>query len=83
MEANPSEYPLLYRRMTTVLSVRLGGNVVMIGDGQVTAGSTIVKGNVRKVRRIGDGVIVGFAGTITPSLLPFPDPQGPRQTRLR
>ena len=35
----------------------------MIGDGQVTKGSEVVKPNVKKVRRIGAGVIGGFAGT--------------------
>src|SRR3954447_17336720 len=48
---------------TTILSVRKGGTVVMAGDGQVSMGQTIVKGNARKVRRIGNGsVIAGFAG---------------------
>ena len=49
---------------TTILSVRKGGQVVMAGDGQVSMGQTIVKGNARKVRRIGaTGVVLaGFAG---------------------
>ncbi len=48
---------------TTILCVRHGGRVTMAGDGQVTMGQTVVKGNARKVRRIGDGqVITGFAG---------------------
>jgi len=49
---------------TTILSVRKGGKVVVAGDGQVTAGATVMKSNARKVRRIGKGgdVIVGFAG---------------------
>ena len=48
---------------TTILSVRKGGQVVMAGDGQVSMGQTIVKGNARKVRRIGNGQIIsGFAG---------------------
>ena len=48
---------------TTILSVRKGDQVVMAGDGQVSMGQTIVKGNARKVRRIGNGQIVaGFAG---------------------
>ena len=48
---------------TTILSVRKGNEVVMAGDGQVSMGQTIVKGNARKVRRIGNGQIVaGFAG---------------------
>jgi ATP-dependent HslUV protease, peptidase subunit HslV len=49
--------------MTTILSVRKGGKVVIAGDGQVTAGATIMKSNARKVRRLGKGnVIFGFAG---------------------
>jgi len=48
---------------TTILSVRKGGEVVMAGDGQVSMGQTIVKGNAKKVRRIGNGqMIAGFAG---------------------
>ena len=49
--------------MTTILSVRKNGKVVIAGDGQVTAGATIMKANARKVRRLGKGnVIIGFAG---------------------
>ena len=48
---------------TTILTVRKGGKVVIAGDGQVTLGQTIIKGNARKVRRVGTGnVIAGFAG---------------------
>jgi ATP-dependent HslUV protease subunit HslV len=48
---------------TTIVSVRRGSNVVIGGDGQVTMGDTIVKGNARKVRRIHkDRVVAGFAG---------------------
>ena len=48
---------------TTILMVRKGGKVVIGGDGQVSLGQTIVKGNARKVRRLGrGGVIGGFAG---------------------
>lgn len=51
-------------RGTTILSVRKNGTVVVAGDGQVTLGQTVIKGNARKVRRIGlaQDVIVGFAG---------------------
>lgn len=50
-------------RGTTILSVRRNGQVVIGGDGQVTLGSTIMKGNARKVRRLyNDKVIAGFAG---------------------
>jgi ATP-dependent HslUV protease, peptidase subunit HslV len=48
---------------TTILSVRRGGFVAMGGDGQVTLGQTIMKGNARKVRRLyGGKVLAGFAG---------------------
>ena len=48
---------------TTILSVRRGAHVVIGGDGQVTLGETIMKGNARKVRRLyEDKVIAGFAG---------------------
>ena len=50
-------------RGTTILSVRRGGKVVIGGDGQVSMGNTVLKGNARKVRRIyHDKVIAGFAG---------------------
>jgi ATP-dependent HslUV protease, peptidase subunit HslV len=49
---------------TTILMVRRGGRVVIGGDGQVSLGQTIVKGNARKVRRLAKGeVIGGFAGS--------------------
>jgi ATP-dependent HslUV protease subunit HslV len=49
---------------TTIITVRKGGKVVIAGDGQVSLGQTIMKGNAKKVRRIGkEGkVIAGFAG---------------------
>jgi ATP-dependent HslUV protease subunit HslV len=48
---------------TTILSVRKSGKVIVAGDGQVSMGNTIMKPNARKVRRLGDGsVIGGFAG---------------------
>lgn len=48
---------------TTILCVRKGGRVAMAGDGQVSLGQTVVKGNARKVRRIAGGkVLAGFAG---------------------
>ncbi|MEN9503437.1 MAG: ATP-dependent protease subunit HslV [Pseudomonadota bacterium] len=50
-------------RGTTILSVRRNGTVVVGGDGQVTLGNTMLKGNARKVRRLYNGkVIAGFAG---------------------
>ena len=49
---------------TTIVTVRKNGKVVIAGDGQVSMGQTVMKGNARKVRRIGkDGrVLAGFAG---------------------
>src|SRR5271165_733023 len=49
---------------TTILCVRRDGQVAMAGDGQVSLGQTVVKGNARKVRRIGPGgaILSGFAG---------------------
>ena len=50
-------------RSTTVLLVRRNEQIAMAGDGQVTLGDTVIKGNARKVRRIfDDKVLVGFAG---------------------
>jgi len=50
-------------RGTTIVSVRRGNKVVIGGDGQVSQGNTIMKGNARKVRRLyKDQVIAGFAG---------------------
>jgi ATP-dependent HslUV protease subunit HslV len=50
-------------RGTTILSVRRNGKVVIGGDGQVSMGHAVMKGNARKVRRLyRDGVIAGFAG---------------------
>lgn len=50
-------------RGTTILSYRRNGQVVIGGDGQVSLGNTIMKGNARKVRRLYHGkVIAGFAG---------------------
>ena len=49
--------------MTTIVSVRRNGVVVMGGDGQVSLGNTVMKGNARKVRRLYHGqVLAGFAG---------------------
>ena len=55
--------PLEQYRGTTILSVRRNGKVVIGGDGQVTLGNTVMKGNAKKVRRLyNDEVIAGFAG---------------------
>lgn len=57
---------------TTILAVRKGGKVVIAGDGQVSIGPTIMKGNARKVRPLGDGkVIAGFAGATADALTLF------------
>ncbi len=49
--------------VTTIVSVRRNGHVVIGGDGQVTLGNTVMKGNARKVRRLyNNKVIAGFAG---------------------
>ena len=57
---------------TTILTVRKGKQVVIAGDGQVSLGSTIIKGNARKVRRFAKGnVIAGFAGATADALTLF------------
>jgi len=49
--------------MTTIVSVRRNGEVALGGDGQVTLGNTVMKGNAKKVRRLYHGkVLAGFAG---------------------
>ena len=52
-------------RGTTIISVRKGKDVVIAGDGQVSMGDTVLKGNARKVRRLGrdNDIIAGFAGS--------------------
>ena len=49
---------------TTILCVRKGEEVVIVGDGQVSLGQTVIKANARKVRRLGQGgkIVAGFAG---------------------
>lgn len=48
---------------TTILSVRKNGRVAIAGDGQVSFGSTVLKSNAKKIRKLGDGsIIAGFAG---------------------
>jgi ATP-dependent HslUV protease subunit HslV len=55
--------PMSELRGTTILSVRRQGTVAIGGDGQVSLGNTVMKGNARKVRRLHDGdVLAGFAG---------------------
>src|SRR5215469_11016246 len=57
---------------TTILAVRKGNQVAIGGDGQVSFGNTIMKGNAKKVRRLGSGnVIGGFAGATADALTLF------------
>ena len=50
-------------RGTTIVSIRRNGTVALAGDGQVTLGDTVMKGNAKKVRKLYDGkVLAGFAG---------------------
>ena len=61
--SNKEDKPLESFHGTTILSVRRNNRVVIGGDGQVSLGNTIMKGNARKVRRLfNDKVIAGFAG---------------------
>ncbi|WP_419720787.1 ATP-dependent protease subunit HslV [Phenylobacterium aquaticum] len=61
MSQNSSTFPDWHG--TTILAVRKNGKTVIAGDGQVSMGPTIVKGNARKVRRLAGGkVLAGFAG---------------------
>jgi len=48
---------------TTILCVRKGSNVVLMGDGQVTLGSMVLKPNVKKLRRFDKDIVGGFAGS--------------------
>jgi ATP-dependent HslUV protease subunit HslV len=57
---------------TTIVSVRKGDRVAIGGDGQVSFGNTVVKANAKKVRRLGDGKVVGgFAGATADALTLF------------
>jgi ATP-dependent HslUV protease subunit HslV len=56
---------------TTIIAVRRGGHVAMAGDGQVTMNNTIVKHGARKVYRLGDNAIAGFAGGAADGLALF------------
>ena len=57
---------------TTILTVRKGGKVVIAGDGQVSLGQTVIKGNAKKVRPLGGGqVIAGFAGATADAMTLF------------
>lgn len=55
---NPSQF-----YGTTIVTVRKNGKVAIAGDGQVSLGSTVLKSNAKKIRKLGDGsIIAGFAG---------------------
>jgi ATP-dependent HslUV protease subunit HslV len=59
---DPHEQPVF--RSTTIVAVRRSGQAAMAGDGQVSLGQTVMKGQARKVRRIAEGkVVAGFAGS--------------------
>jgi len=59
-------------RGTTILAVRKNGKTVIAGDGQVSIGQTIIKGNAQKVRPLGTkGVVAGFAGSTADALALF------------
>jgi len=64
MQQNSSSHDPVGWHGTTILCVRRDAQVAMAGDGQVTLGQTVIKGNARKVRRIGPGgaILAGFAG---------------------
>lgn len=66
-----AETPVLHG--TTIITVRKGDEVVVAGDGQVSVGDTIMKGNARKVRPLGAGgkVIAGFAGATADAMTLF------------
>lgn len=55
-------------RSTTIVAVRRDGRVAIAGDGQVTSGATVLKHGARKIRRVGDHVLLGFAGSAADGL---------------
>ena len=58
-----SEQPAFNPHATTIVGMRRTGSIALGGDGQVTLGNTVMKGNARKVRRLANGkVLAGFAG---------------------
>ena len=66
---------------TTILCVKRGGKMVIGGDGQVTLGNIVMKGNARKVRRLYDGkVLAGFAGATADAFTLFERFEGRLQT---
>ena len=70
-------------RGTTIIAVRKGDSVAMAGDGQVTFGTTVMKGTARKVRRMyDDRVIVGFEGESVTLLALIPNNSKLKSTLL-
>lgn len=70
MTSETSRFPKI--RSTTILAVKRANTVVMIGDGQVSLGNTVMKGGARKVRTMRDGKILGgFAGSAADGLSLF------------
>ena len=64
MQATDERFPGWHG--TTIVAVKKGGQVAVAGDGQVSLGQTVIKGNARKVRRLSPGgqdVVCGFAGS--------------------
>jgi ATP-dependent HslUV protease subunit HslV len=71
-EAMNSQHEMGSLYGTTVLCLRAKGKTVMGGDGQVSAGNTVLKGKAKKVRRLGEGkVLAGFAGSTADSFTLF------------
>mmetsp|Transcript_10786 Transcript_10786/g.19502 ORF Transcript_10786/g.19502 Transcript_10786/m.19502 type:complete len:245 (-) Transcript_10786:1273-2007(-) len=70
LNASRADHGLVQWHGTTILSVRKGDRVCVVGDGQVSMGSVIVKPSAKKVRRIGPGgdVIAGFAGATSDAM---------------
>ena len=59
-------------RGTTVLAIKKDGRTVIVGDGQVTQGNTVMKSTAKKVRKLGDDkVVAGFAGSVADAFTLF------------
>ena len=56
-----SERPAFHA--TTVVNVRKGNKVAMVADGQISLGNTVFKNTAKKLRKLNDGVVCGFAGS--------------------
>ncbi len=70
MTNNSSSFPGWHA--TTILCVRKGKKAVMIGDGQVSVGDTVMKGNAKKIRTLSDkSIVAGFAGATADALTLF------------